>query len=401
MANINTENVKGFSDYSGEEAAKRQRLKGILASIFKLYGFELSETPIIEFEDFVRGEKQDNTENNEEKEDEAVSDIFKLEDKGKRKLALRYEFTFQLKRLAMNKKLPYKRYQIGEVFRDEPTSEGKSRFRQFTQCDIDIVGSSIREEAEILSIANEITKELKVKAIININNRKLMNEILQKEGVKSENTRAVIKEIDKLDKLTEKEVKENLKRYNAEKVLDIFKKPEKFFEKYENYKEIKELKEYCKDYGINVNFQPSLARGLSYYNGSVFEIKAQETKETIFGGGSYLVNGIQSTGISAGLERLNQLAKIELKNNRVLIISIGQDKEAIKLAEKLRKNNISTSIMYGKVSKALEYANAYNIKYVIFIGEEEIKKKKLLLKNMKTGKESMISEKELEEKLKY
>jgi len=90
----NTENVKGFSDYSGLEAAKRQKIKGILASIFKLYGFELSETPIIEYEDFVRGEKKEN------QEDEAISDIFKLEDKGKRKLALRYEFTFQLKRIA-------------------------------------------------------------------------------------------------------------------------------------------------------------------------------------------------------------------------------------------------------------------------------------------------------------
>ncbi len=94
--------VKGFSDYTGEEALRRETIKEILVKWFKRYGFEPVETPVIEYEEFV---KKDN------EEDEAVSDIFKLQDKGKRKLALRYEFTFQLKRLAKNKKLPYKRYQ--------------------------------------------------------------------------------------------------------------------------------------------------------------------------------------------------------------------------------------------------------------------------------------------------
>jgi len=112
--------VKGFRDFSGEEAEKRKAIKEIIVEIFERYGFEPAETPIIEQEEFVRGEN---------KQDEAVSDIFKLQDKGKRNLALRYEFTFQLKRLMKNKKLPYKRYQIGEVFRDEPISE--NRFRQF------------------------------------------------------------------------------------------------------------------------------------------------------------------------------------------------------------------------------------------------------------------------------
>ena len=87
----NTETVKGFADYSGPEAAKRQKIKGILANIFKVYGFELSETPIIEFEEFVKGDNRN---------DEAISDIFRLQDKGKRNLALRYEFTFQLKRIS-------------------------------------------------------------------------------------------------------------------------------------------------------------------------------------------------------------------------------------------------------------------------------------------------------------
>jgi len=384
-----TETVKGFADYSGIEAQKRQKIKGILANIFRLYGFELSETPIVEFEDFVRGEK----EKSDASEDEAISDIFRLEDRGKRKLALRYEFTFQLKRIASNKKLPYRRYQIGEVFRDEPATG--NRFRQFTQCDVDIVGSTIREEAEILRIADEIMKELGIKAEILVNNRKLLNEIMAEQKIQEKDRKSVIREIDKLDKLSEKEVKENLKKYKAEKILEIFGKPEKYFEKYESYKEIKELKEYCGDYGVKISFLPSLARGLSYYNGGVFEIKTKEMKETICGGGSYMVNGIQATGISFGVERLYQLAKIEAENKRVLVISIGKDKEALRLCENLRKKKIACSVMFGKISKALEYANSYSMPYAVFVGEEEVKKKKFKLKDMKTGKEELLSEEQI------
>jgi len=401
---MTSETVKGFRDFLGEEAEKREKIKEILIKNFKLYGFEPAETPIIEYEDFVKGENAS---------DEAVSDTFKLKDKGNRELALRYEFTFQLKRIANNKKLPFKRYQIGEVFRDEPT--GTNRLRQFTQCDLDIVGSTIKEEAEVLALVSKILNELGIKAIININNRKLLNEILDKEGIKG-NKEQIIKEIDKLDKLSEKEVKDNLKKYKAEKVIDAFNKPEKYFEKYSAYSEIKELKKYCDLYGIKVNFQPSLARGLSYYNGSVFEIKTskskdfdgaqklkvsdtQEMKETICAGGSFIVSNNQSTGLSFGLERLSQLAKINLENKKVLIISISQDEKAIKLAEDLRKANISCSIMYGKPSKALEYANSYGIPYVIFLGEEEVKQKKVKLRDMKTGKEEVLEAKKIIDKL--
>jgi len=135
------EKVKGFRDFTGEEAEKLSEIRKIIIKVLENYGFEPAETPIIEYEDFVKS-------NNEE--DEAVSDIFKLKDKGKRNLALRYEFTFQLKRLMQNKKLPYRRYQIGPVFRDEPTKE--NRLRQFTQADADVVGSTIKDEAEILSM---------------------------------------------------------------------------------------------------------------------------------------------------------------------------------------------------------------------------------------------------------
>ena len=127
----------------------------------------------------------------------------------------------------------------------------------------------------------------------------------------------------------------------------------------------------------------------------MFEIKTEGVKETIAGGGSYSINNIQSTGISFSLERVSQLSKINLNEKKILIISIGQDKKAVNLAEKIRKQSLSCSIFYGQPSKALDYANSLNIPYVIFLGKDEVKKKKIKLKDMKTGKEKLISEKEL------
>jgi len=382
---MKTNTVRGFNDFSGEEAKKRAKIRKIIQTEFEVYGFEPAETPVIENEEFVKSGNE---------EDEAVSEIFKLSDRGKRKLALRYELTFPLKRLAKNKKLPYKRYQIGEVFRDEPVSA--NRFRQFTQCDIDVIGSSLKDEAEVLATISSIGKKLGIDLIININNRRLLNEILESEKIKEKDREQVIREIDKFDKLSEKEVLANLKKYNAEKLLKILKKSEKEFEKYSYYKEIKDLKKLAKDFGVNVRFLPSLARGLSYYNGTVFEAKVKESKESVAGGGAYEVNGIQSFGYGAGLERLSQLAKIKPDNVKILVLSINQDKEAIKIAEKLRQKGISAVLLLDKgISKALDYANSRKIQKVIFVGNEEIKKKKLKIKDMKTGKENFASEKEL------
>src|SRR3990167_11270159 len=192
---MKTERVKGFNDFTEEEAQKRAEIRKILVETFEKYGFQPAETPIIEYEEFVRGENE---------KDEAVSDIFKLKDKGKRNLALRYEFTFQLKRLMQNKKLPYKRYQIGEVFRDEPVSS--NRFRQFTQCDVDVVGSSVKDEAEILALVKEVFDKLGIKFEIYFNNRKLLNEILDQYNINDKTKPYVLREIDKLDKLAESEV---------------------------------------------------------------------------------------------------------------------------------------------------------------------------------------------------
>jgi len=376
--------VKGFKDYLGEEAEKKAAIRNAIENLFKRYGFKPVETPIIEYEEFVRGENSN---------DEAVSDIFKLQDKGKRNLALRYEFTFQLKRLMQNQKLPFKRYQIGEVFRDEPVSG--NRVRQFTQCDVDVVGSTVKDEAELLVIVKSLFTSLGIEPIILINNRKLLNEILDSQKIKENDRLQVLREIDKYDKLPEKEIKDNLKKFNAEKMLDLLKQGQSFFKKFESYKELITLMTYCKAYGIKVLFSPTLMRGLSYYNGNIFEIRVKGVKESLAGGGSYMFNGVQSTGISFGLDRILPIVKLKDKLNRYLIVSLNQDIQSIKLAQKLRKEGKIVNMFYGKPSKALEYANSYNLNKVIFVGAKEIKKKIFKVKDMKTGKEiKLTSDKE-------
>jgi len=360
------------------------KIRKIIVETFEKYGFEPAETPIIEYEEFVKGEN---------KEDEAVSDVFKLKDKGGRKLALRYEFTFQLKRLMKNKKLPYKRYQVGEVFRDEPVTS--NRFRQFTQCDVDTIGSDIKNEAEILALSNEILKKLGIEPVILVNNRSLMNEILESEGIKEKDKLQVLKEIDKYGKLSEKEIKKNLKKFKADNIIESLKKGEKFFNQFQSYKELISLIEYCKTYGVKTLFSPTVVRGLSYYNKNIFEIKAKGIRETLIGGGSYMFNDIQCTGVAFGLDRIAQLSKIKDEREKFLVISLNQDREAIKLAGKLRKKEKIVSIYYGKPSKALEYANSYKINKVIFVGSKEVKKKKFFVKDMRTGKDRLINEKSL------
>jgi|SRR3989344_1079865 len=409
---VNVQNVKGFQDKIGVEAIKRKWIKEIVGRSFEAYGFEPAETPVIESEEFVKGDNA---------RDDAVRDVYILEDRAKRKLALRFEFTFQLKRIAKGQKLPYKRYQIGEVFRDEPIRAGRSR--QFTQMDADVIGSTIKDEAECIKILNNIFSELEIPVVIYINNRKLINEILVEQKIRERDRGQIIRELDKLDKLSEKEVADNLKKFGAEKLVKLFKQSEKAFEKYNFYKEIKELKIYCKNYGVDVEFRPFLARGLSYYNGSVFEVwsssksildplsrskfsrvarqpeepvTSKELNVSLCGGGSYLANDIQSTGISIGLEPVSLLCKKDFSLNLVQVISLGQDKEAIRICESLRDKGRNVFLILDKtVGKAMEYANSKNVSKVIFVGGEEVKKKKFKVRDMKSGKESLLSEGEL------
>ena len=404
--NYQPETVKGFPEFLPPESQKFEQIKDIIKNSFNNYGFLPIKTPSVEFDELMRS-------SNPADEDEAVSDRFKFQDRGNRNLGLRYEFTFQLARVFKqnpNIKLPLRRYQIGSVFRDEPTSS--SRFREFTQADADIIGdSSIEADTECIALASNVCKSLGIESEIHINNRKLIDSIL--ESVKIENKKAVMRELDKLDKTGEDSVKTSLKKYaDSNQILTLFKLLEKnldFFVKnlFEGADEILKVSNYGKAYGFKTKFNPFLVRGLSYYTGNVFELKIPNTKNSIAGGGrydrvvgKYLNREIPAVGISFGIERLMDLANIPIKKIKAIVISIDSAKQSIALAENLRKENISSIVSHEKVGKSMEYANAYEIKYAIFVGPDEIKKKKFKLKDLESGTEQELTEKQILLKLK-
>ena len=407
--------VKGFQDYLPPESLKRAAIKKIVEKYYKLYGFLPVETPLIEFDELMKPESLAN-----EQEDEAVADRFRLQDRGGRNLGLRYEFTFQLARIFKeypNIKLPFKRYQIGDNFRVEPIRAGRTR--QFTQWDADIVGDpSVNADAECITLVNDILSELNIKEFeIQINNRKLLNAII--ESVEIKETKQIMRELDKIEKLGLDTVKANLKKYaSSNQIVTLFKLMEKTLEffkdnAFDGAEELESLIKKCKLYGIKTRFTPSMVRGLGYYTGNIFEFVLQNKKTTLIGGGRYdktigkfISKEIPAVGISFSIEALISLCSEELSKLKIetipeiLIISFNQEEEAIKLAKKLRKNNISCSITEGQPSKALDFANAQKIPYAIFLGEEEIEKEKYKLKDMSSGEEKLLSEKQLINKFK-
>lgn len=404
------ENVKGFEDYLPPESLKREKIKEIAKRYFKLYGFLPVETPSIEFDELMRS---DNLE-----EDEAVRDRFRLRDRANRNLGLRYEFTFQLAKIFKknpNIKLPLKKYQIGTNFRDENIKAGRTR--EFTQCDIDIIGDpSINADAECLAVTSDILKELKIENVeIKINNRKLLDEMIK--SVQITEKQAVLREIDKIDKIGEDQVKISLKKYaDSNQILSLFKLMEKditFFKDnlFDGAQELEDLIKKCNEYGIKTTFSPRLMRGFNYYTGNIFEVSLGKT--SLFGGGrydklvgKYLINKeIPAVGISFSIESImglceREINQLDLDKTKAIIISIDKDKETIKLAQNLRKNNISCITSFDKIGKALEFANSYQITYAIFVGKDEVSKKKFKLRDMKSGEESLLAEKSIISKLK-
>ncbi|NPE26807.1 histidine--tRNA ligase [Methanococcoides sp. SA1] len=375
---MSSRTVKGFNEYVGVEAARRAAVRKVILRDFESYGFEPIESPTIEFEDFVKKDAGEDT----------ISEIFRLEDRGKRKLALKYESTFQLKRLARNQKLPFKRYTITQVFRDEPIGTG--RFREFTQCDCDVVGSGLKDEAEVLSLVAKVLGELGIKNKIYVNNRKLLNEIMVDLDVVERDREDVIRVIDKLDKLPKKKVADELKKFGAEKVLDVVCGSD--FSRYKFYGEVEELIKYCKMFGVEVEFQATLARGLAYYNGTVFEVKADGLKGTVCGGGAYLVDQVQAFGFAFGLDRICMLSDIEGTGVEFMVLSLDEDEAAIEVASKLRENGRRVLLLMDKsIGKGLEYANAKGVGKVVFVGAEEVKSGKFKVKEMGSGEEEFFS----------
>ena len=417
-------NARGVRDFLPEESITRQKVIDTIRNIFEKYGYSPLETPAIERYDVLSAKFAGGS--------EIVKEIFKLKDQGGRELALKYDLTVPMcKVVGMNPNIPkpFKRYQIQPVWRDGPVKLG--RYREFWQCDVDVVGTkSMLADAEVLAIANEAFSALGFDFVIKVNNRKLLNGILDYAGIK-ENKMEAILSIDKLEKFGIKTVKDELETKGFEKkqtenVLKVLKlkggnkevlakvgKIMKSGEGKEGVRELKELLEYCGLMGFEIQIDISLARGLEYYTGPVYEIYLKKSKVTssVAGGGRYdkmigmyIGRGeYPATGISFGfepiLEALKGKERKETKKTvtQVLVIPIQTLKESIKIAKTLRKLGVKTEIdLMGRgISNNLSYANSMGIPYVIFVGKRELKEKKFKLRDMKSGKEKMLKLEEI------
>jgi len=394
---------KGTRDLLPEEMSKLQYTIDTIRKVFEKFGFLPLETPA--FEDFNLLSRKGSGE-------ALRNEIYFFKDKAGRPLGLRFDLTVPLARvLANNPNLPkpFKRYQIGRVWRyDNPQ---KLRYREFWQADVDIVGTdSLRADAECLAVIVECLKELNLRDFkIRINNRKLLEEVLK--DVPKNKILDAFRIIDKLDKIGIQGVKDELKKEGINpNILNNLKlslnQIEKKFGETQGLKEMKELMKFSREFKIDkyLKFDLSLARGLEYYNGPVFEVMIGKTRLSCAGGGRYdnlikTIGGpdLPATGISFGLDRLISLIRVKEKK-KVFVIPVNNIlmKKAFDICQDLRKNGIisDTDLMNRNLSKLLRYASK-NYSDVIIVGERELKKKSVKTRNLKTGKEKTVKTKDL------
>lgn len=411
--------AKGTKEVNPEQKLVRNRILNVLIKNFELYGFMPLETPILQKYDVLSSKYAGGA--------EILKETFKLNDQGKRDLALRYDLTVPLAiyvALNPNVKLPFKRYEIGKAFRDGPISS--ERFREFWQCDVDVVGaSSMMADAEMVNLASRVFKELKLEIVIKINNRKILDGLMSNCNIKEEKAGSAILAIDKLEKIGVEGVKKELKEKNltdlqVEKLIKIILTKGSNKEKFDYFKKIipdneglKELQEVL-TYAPQAEFDQTLARGLAYYTGTIFEIKLKNSdiKTAVTSGGRYddIIGGFimnkqsyPAVGISFGLDRIEMALKFNEKTTtKVYVIPIKQPEKARELVEQLRDNGINSDadLMDRSISKNLDYANSYNIPFAIFVGDDEVKKNKFKLRDMKSGKEEFLNIQELIKRLK-
>jgi histidyl-tRNA synthetase len=396
-------------DLLPEQARKKQAIEDRIRREFEAYGFEPLETPIVE--DFALLAAKGSA-------GEAIKeDIYYFKDKSERELGLRFDLTVPLARVVANNPQlvkPFKRYQIGKVYRyDKP---GTGRYREFTQADADIIGSSsIIADYEIVALAYKVMKDLSFKFVIRVANKKLLEEICFGCGVKKEQAKDCMRTLDKLDKIGAEGVAKELEEKNiSTKIIQVIKennlkKIEGIVKDKTGLNELKELLEYCEKSGLSeyVKYDASLARGLEYYTGNVFEVVLEkekgETGQSVGGGGRYdnLVEtyGGASTpavGISFGVDRLLGVREKEVveQKTQIMIVPMGLEagRESLKIARELREKglNVENDLMQRSIAKNLEYANKKKIPFVGIIGENELKSGKLTLKNLESGKQESV-----------
>ncbi len=391
---VNVQTLKGFRDFLPSQVRKREYVLNTLKKVFELYGFAPLETPSLEYEEILTGKYGD----------EGDKLMYKFKDNGDRNVALRYDQTVPLARVVAQYQnelpMPFKRYQIQNVWRAENTQKG--RYREFLQVDIDTVGSpSLAADAEIISCAIECLRKLNFSNIkVLINDRSVFKDLKP----------SFVSAIDKLEKIG----KEGVIKELVEKGMDK-NEAEKIINSFDDSKpvpNINTLFEHLTKLGLNENtdfiFKSSLARGLNYYTSTIFEIKIEGYEAgSVAGGGRYdnLIGifagkDIPAVGFSFGFDRLIEamdqlnLFPQDLILTKVLVTNNSQ--KSLQTANSLRNENINTEVYLEEkdLEKQLKYADKKQIPYVIIFENEN-----LILKNMQKRTQENLSLGEIIKKL--
>ncbi|MDO5716205.1 MAG: histidine--tRNA ligase [Tissierellia bacterium] len=427
------ETVKGTYDYLPEEQIIREHIKDTLKKVFVTYGFPPAETPILCMYDLLASKYSE--------EADILNEMYTLSDQGKRELGLRYDLTVCFSKLISSNAgitLPLKRYEIGKVFRDGPVKLGRNR--EFTQCDVDVVGiSSLLQEAEYMTLTTEAYQALGLDVEILYNNRKLLSGVIQSVlgDMEPDVLRKAIMLIDKLAKMTADELAKEFEAIGYEKkkftkVRDLllldFHGLKEALKDYpsnelmeEGLKEVEELQAYTKDTPAEKTmvFAPYLARGIDIYTGTVWEIflkdrnmKGHDFNVSLGGGGRYdhiitefVSDGKEypAVGMSFGLDVIYEVLKIKEEGKPhpaidLFVMPIGTEKEAFALVSALREKGVRADIEKTgrRVKKSMNYANKENIPYVVVLGGDEVANGEISLKHMESGEEFKYSIQDIE-----
>lgn len=404
------ETPPGTRDFLPEEMLKRQEAIDKIRSAFELYGFSPAETPAFEYAEVLEG-----------KYGEEEKLIYRFEDLGGRMLALRYDLTVPLVRLvAMNQlAAPFKRYCIGRVWRfDRPQ---KGRYREFWQCDVDIVGvPGMQADAEVIACAIDALQNLGLEGFkFKINNRKILDDILIKIGIPREKEVAAFRALDKLEKQGEKVVRDELKAAGITKIdelLDVLKirtlsELKKFIGETPGVKELEEIFKLLKLYGKEAELDIPMVRGLDYYTGPIFEVELG-SYGSIAGGGRYdtlikQLSGkdIPAVGISLGIERIIEVMRekgllADKKTAAQVYVLLADDEskeEALKIVQELRAAGINAEgdLLGRNFSNQMSYANRLGVQRVVIVGQKDLKVGKVTVKDMKSGEQKAVDRKKI------
>lgn len=444
---------KGTRDFSPVEMARRNYIFDTIREAFHLFGYRQIETPAMENLSTLMGKYGEEGDKllfkilnsgdfmkNVDPEDLKNGNLPRLTNEMCEK-GLRYDLTVPFARFVVQHRneiqMPFKRFQIQPVWRADRPQKG--RYREFYQCDADVVGSdSLNNEVELLSLIDFVMKRLRINTCIHINNRKILTGIAETIG-EADKVVDITVAIDKIDKigidnvnaeLREKGLKEEavaalrplleLKGSNEERlavVSDFLSDSEIGMKGIEEMREvlcgINALGHSCK-----VEFDVSLARGLNYYTGTIIEVKALDVEiGSITGGGRYDnltgvfgVSGLSGVGISFGADRIYDVLNAlnlypeEISGSvKALFVNFGESesKAALRCVKTLRESGISAQLYpdSAKIKKQMQYANSEGVHYVVMIGEEELKNETATIKNMVAGTQETVSQSELSAKL--